>query len=91
MNLSYLSGYRLMWIFVMFDLPVGTKKQMRDATKIIVAQRIGTIRHADQIIVLDHGRAVGIGTHKELMQTCTVYQEIARSQLSAEELEREAG
>lgn len=66
-------------------------EQMRDATKIIVAQRIGTIRHADQIIVLDHGRAVGIGTHKELMQTCTVYQEIARSQLSAEELEREAG
>ena len=66
-------------------------EKMRDATKIIVAQRIGTIRHADQIIVLDHGRAVGIGTHKELMQTCTVYQEIARSQLSAEELEREAG
>ena len=66
-------------------------EQMCDATKIIVAQRIGTIRHADQIIVLDHGRAVGIGTHKELMQTCTVYQEIARSQLSAEELEREAG
>ena len=66
-------------------------EQMRDATKIIVAQRIGTIRHADQIIVLDHGRAVGIGTHKELMQTCTVYQEIARSQLSAEELEREVG
>lgn len=66
-------------------------EQMCDATKIIVAQRIGTIRHADQIIVLDHGRAVGIGTHKELMQTCTVYQEIARSQLSAEELEREVG
>ena len=66
-------------------------EQMCDTTKIIVAQRIGTIRHADQIIVLDHGRAVGIGTHKELMQTCTVYQEIARSQLSAEELEREAG
>ena len=66
-------------------------EQLCDATKIIVAQRIGTIRHADQIIVLDHGRAVGIGTHKELMQTCTVYQEIARSQLSAEELEREVG
>ncbi len=66
-------------------------EQMCDTTKIIVAQRIGTIRHADQIIVLDHGRAVGIGTHKELMQTCTVYQEIARSQLSAEELEREVG
>ena len=66
-------------------------EQMCGATKIIVAQRIGTIRHADQIIVVDHGCAVGIGTHKELMQTCTVYQEIARSQLSAEELEREVG
>lgn len=66
-------------------------EKMRDATKIIVAQRIGTIRHADQIIVLDHGRAVGVGTHRELMQTCAVYQEIARSQLSAEELEKEVG
>ena len=52
----------------------------------IVAQRIGTIRHADRIVVLDEGRAVGIGTHDELMQTCPVYKEIALSQLSAEEL-----
>ena len=60
-------------------------------TVVLISQRVSSIRHADQIIVLDHGRAVGIGTHKELMQTCTVYQEIARSQLSAEELEREVG
>ncbi|MFA5560525.1 MAG: ABC transporter ATP-binding protein [Acholeplasmataceae bacterium] len=56
------------------------------ATKIIVAQRINTIRNADQIIVLDHGKMVGIGTHDELMNTCGVYQEIAKSQLSKEEL-----
>ena len=66
-------------------------KKMQSATKIIVAQRIGTIRHAEQILVLDRGRAVGLGTHDELMKTCTVYQEIARSQLSAEELEKEVG
>lgn len=58
----------------------------KETTKIIVAQRIGTIRHADQIIVLDHGKAVGIGTHDELMKNCPVYQEIASSQLSKEEL-----
>lgn len=58
-----------------------------NVTKLIVAQRIGTIRHADQIIVLDHGKIVGKGTHKELMQGCPVYQEIAGSQLSKEELE----
>jgi len=51
-----------------------------------VAQRIGTIRNADKIIVLDEGRMVGMGTHEELMQTCPIYQEIARSQLSQEEL-----
>ena len=62
-----------------------------ESTVIIVAQRISTILNADQIIVLDHGRAVGVGTHRELMQTCAVYQEIARSQLSAEELEKEVG
>ena len=66
-------------------------KRMQNATKIIVAQRIGTIRHAEQILVLDRGRAVGLGTHDELMKTCAVYQEIARSQLSAEELEKEVG
>ncbi|MDO9628781.1 MAG: ABC transporter ATP-binding protein, partial [Acholeplasmataceae bacterium] len=56
------------------------------ATKLIVAQRINTIRHADQIIVLDHGTIVGKGTHQELLETCSVYQEIASSQLSKEEM-----
>ena len=60
--------------------------RLADATKIIVAQRIGTIRNADKIIVLDGGRMVGLGTHDELMKTCKTYQEIARSQLSEEEL-----
>ena len=64
----------------------GLSKQLRDTTKIIVAQRISTIRHADKIIVLDRGEAVGMGTHEELMQNCTVYREIAMSQLSAAEL-----
>ena len=52
----------------------------------IVAQRIGTIRDADKIVVLDEGKAVGIGTHDELMHNCSVYREIAMSQLSADEL-----
>ena len=64
----------------------GLSKQLHDITKIIVAQRISTIRHADKIIVLDRGEAVGIGTHEELMQNCDVYREIATSQLSAAEL-----
>ena len=51
---------------------------------IIVAQRISTILHADQIIVLDEGKIAGIGTHEELLQTCQAYQEIARSQLSCQ-------
>lgn len=58
----------------------------KDATRIIVAQRIGTIRDADKIIVLDEGRIAGMGKHDELMQTCEVYQQIALSQLSKEEL-----
>ncbi len=58
----------------------------RNTTKLIVAQRIGTIRDADRIIVLDEGKMVGCGTHKELMETCEVYKNIARSQLSKEEL-----
>ncbi len=62
-------------------------EELGDATIIIVAQRISTILHADQIIVLDEGRMVGIGTHEELMQSCEAYQEIARSQLSQQELE----
>lgn len=57
-----------------------------DTTRLIVAQRIGTIKNADKIIVLDNGRIVGEGTHKELMKNCSVYQEIALSQLSKEEL-----
>lgn len=58
----------------------------RDCTKLIVAQRIGTIRDADRIIVLDEGKVVGMGTHDELMHDCEVYQQIAYSQLSKEEL-----
>ena len=61
--------------------------EFHDTTKLIVAQRIGTIKNADKIVVLDHGRAVGIGRHEELMETCPVYREIALSQLSARELE----
>ncbi len=61
-------------------------ERLSDSTKIIVAQRIGTIRNADRIIVLDNGEAVGTGTHDELMKTCETYVEIARSQLSEEEL-----
>lgn len=64
----------------------GLSQKLEGTTKIIVAQRISTIRHADRIIVLDRGEAVGIGTHEELMQNCGVYREIASSQLSAEEL-----
>lgn len=59
---------------------------VHDATTIIVAQRISTILHAEQIIVLDEGKVAGIGTHEELMKTCATYQEIARSQLSEKEL-----
>ena len=61
-------------------------RECKDATRLIVAQRIGTIRNADKIIVLDEGRIAGMGTHDELMKTCGVYQEIALSQLSKEEL-----
>lgn len=63
------------------------KKYTKDATSIIVAQRIGTIINADKIVVLDEGECVGIGTHKELLKNCSVYKEIALSQLSKEELE----
>lgn len=67
-------------------LRAGLNEKLHDTTKIIVAQRISTIRHADQIIVLERGEAVGIGTHEELMRDCSVYREIATSQLSAAEL-----
>ena len=63
------------------------KKHTKDATNIIVAQRIGTIMNADKIIVLDDGNCVGVGTHKELLKKCKVYKQIALSQLSKEELE----
>ena len=64
----------------------GLNEKLKDTTKIIVAQRISTIRHADKIIVLDRGEAVGMGTHEELMKNCDVYKEIALTQLSAAEL-----
>lgn len=67
-------------------LRVGLNKQLAGSTKIIVAQRISTIRHADKIAVLDRGEMVGLGTHEELMKNCSVYREIATSQLSASEL-----
>ena len=63
------------------------KKYTKNATSIIVAQRIGTIMNADKIIVLDDGECVGMGTHKELLKSCEVYKQIALSQLSKEELE----
>ena len=61
-------------------------KEMKHKTLLIVAQRINTIMNADKIIVLDEGKIVGQGTHAELMQSCRIYQEIAASQLSDEEL-----
>ena len=63
------------------------KKYTKNATNLIVAQRIGTIMNADKIIVLDKGKCVGIGTHKELLKTCSIYKEIALSQFREEELE----
>lgn len=65
------------------------KKYTGGATSLIVAQRIGTIMNADKIIVLDEGNVVGMGKHKELLETCEVYKQIALSQLSKEELENE--
>lgn len=62
------------------------KSELGDTTLLIVAQRIGTIKDADQIMVLDEGKVVGLGTHESLLKTCNVYREIARSQLSEEEL-----
>ncbi|MEG0895207.1 MAG: ATP-binding cassette domain-containing protein, partial [Oscillospiraceae bacterium] len=62
------------------------KERTSNATSLIVAQRISTIKDADKIIVLDEGKMVGMGTHKQLLQDCSVYKEIALSQLSKEEL-----
>ena len=67
-------------------LRAALKKETAGVTTLIVAQRIGTIRDADKIIVLDEGRVVGTGTHAELMRNCEIYREIARTQLSEEEL-----
>lgn len=64
------------------------KRDLADSTVIIVAQRISSILHADVILVLDEGRLVGKGSHQQLMRTCTVYRQIAQSQLSPEEIER---
>ena len=64
----------------------GLAKELSDTTKVIVAQRISTIRDADKIIVLERGEAVGVGTHDELMKSCSVYREIVQSQLTATEL-----
>ena len=70
-----------------YELRCELKKYTKNATSLIVAQRIGTIINADKIVVLDEGECVGIGTHKELLKTCEVYKEIALSQLSKEELD----
>lgn len=72
-----------------YKLRTELKEHTKNATSIIVAQRIGTVMHADKIIVLENGKIVGNGTHKELMKNCKVYQEIAYSQLSKEELQDE--
>ncbi len=71
------------------ELRQALKSELAHTTSLIVAQRIGTIREADKIVVLEEGELVGIGTHSELMKTCQVYQEIAYSQLSEEELANE--
>ena len=71
------------------SLRKAIKEEIADSTVIIVAQRISTIMNAEQILVLDDGRIVGKGTHKELLKNCEVYQQIASSQLSEEELNYE--
>jgi len=60
-------------------------QRLPDATRIVVAQRVSSIQHADQIVVLDHGRVVGLGRHDDLVETCETYREIVESQLSAQE------
>ena len=85
----------LMTVFLRWTLKTDAalrkalKEETEEATTLIVAQRISTILHADRILVLDEGKVVGMGTHKELLQSCEVYQQIARSQLSQEELDYE--
>ncbi len=70
-------------------LRAALQKDMRNTTVLIVAQRVSTVMNADQILVLDGGEQVGLGTHKELYKSCAVYREIVKSQLSAEEIEDE--
>ena len=79
-------GERVMIVCDPFLYQSGVAEKLGGVTCMIVAQRIGTIRNADKIVVLDEGKAVGIGTHEELIKNCAVYREIAMSQLSAEEL-----
>ena len=67
-------------------LRAALREETHDATVIIVAQRVGTIMHADRIVVLDAGAIVGIGTHRDLLETCETYREIVFSQLTAEEV-----
>ena len=71
-----------------YALRSALKEASRESTVIIVAQRISTVLNADRIIVLDSGRVAGMGTHKELMESCEVYRQIALSQLSEKEAER---
>ena len=78
------------WIIrQMLHLRKALKKKTQESTVLIVAQRISTILHAEQIIVLDEGKIAGIGTHRELLENCEVYRQIAASQLSESELEFE--
>ena len=70
------------------ELRKALRRDTKDATVLIVTQRISTIMNSDQIVVLDKGEVVGIGRHKELMESCEVYREIAQSQLTEEELSR---
>ena len=65
-------------------LRAGLDRELKDTTRLIVAQRIGTIRNADKIIVLDDGKIIGMGTHEELMKNCEAYQEIYYSQRDRE-------
>jgi ATP-binding cassette subfamily B protein len=73
-----------------FRTDLALREALKPATKnaavLIVAQRVGTIKHADQIVVLDKGRVVGVGTHQKLLKSCAVYREIAASQLGDDEL-----
>ena len=68
------------------NLRAALKNETKDATVVIVAQRVSTVMDADQILVLDRGKMAGIGTHKELLETNHVYREIVESQLSEEEI-----